>query len=96
MKRILWAIILPLLPTCADACQCLNAPICSAYWTSPVIFRGKVIEQTLLRPAPQSDEDLRWMRRLSKAPAGANIFGTIIIPCEGNESTGRASTWSHL
>jgi hypothetical protein len=170
MKRVLWTIVFFLLPTCADACSCLSAPICSAYWASPVIFRGKVIERTLLTLAPQSvknldgsaatiidpgkyrirfavaemfrgkseqeiivytnqqtsacgfpfedgkeyvvfayagaesaelstsecshthevtdasaDEDLRWMRGLSKAPAGANIFGTIIIPGEGNE-----------
>jgi Carboxypeptidase regulatory-like domain len=167
MKCILWAVILLLLPTCAEACSCIGpTPICSAYWTSPVIFRGKVIEQTLLRPAPQpvknpdgstdtiigpgkyrirfavaetfrgksereiivytneqssacgfpfedgkeyvvftyadresselstshcshthevTDDDLRWMRGLSKAPAGASIFGTITIPGEGNE-----------
>jgi hypothetical protein len=171
MKRILWAIVLLLLPACAEACSCISPkPICSAYWTSPVIFRGKVIEQTLVRPAPEpvknpdgstdtilspgkyrirfavaemlrgkseqeiivftneqssacgfpfedgkeylvftyasaespelstsrcshthevkdasADDDLRWMRGLSKAPAGASIFGTIAIPGEGNE-----------
>lgn len=49
MRRTLTLAVLLVSPSLSHACSCVTAsPICSAYWQTPVIFRGKVIELTLV------------------------------------------------
>jgi hypothetical protein len=51
MRRGVWRIWLVLsVSSLAHACSCGGPnPICSSFWQSPAIFRGTVVELTLLR-----------------------------------------------
>jgi hypothetical protein len=43
----------------ARACSCTGpSPVCSVYFGSPVIFRGTVVERTLVRPPAQTVKNL--------------------------------------
>jgi hypothetical protein len=49
MRYALFFATILLAPTCSYACSCIGPnPVCSEYWRSPVVFRGKVVERTLL------------------------------------------------
>ena len=44
---------------CSLACTCGSpSPVCSAYWQSPVVFRGKVIGQELVSPPETAVKNL--------------------------------------
>lgn len=53
--------VMMLLSGCATACACSCAgpnPICSVYFGTPVIFRGTVVERTLIQPPLQTVKNL--------------------------------------
>lgn len=59
MRRVLLIAILVLAPGVSYACSCAGpSPVCSAYWQSAVVFRGRVVEQTLVSPASQTVKNL--------------------------------------
>lgn len=48
MHRVALLVALVIAPSISQACSCSGPdPVCSAYWQSSVIFRGRVVEETL-------------------------------------------------
>lgn len=59
LKTILAATLMLSAWTTAAACSCVGPnPICSVYFGTPVIFRGTVVEKTLIRPTGQTVKNL--------------------------------------
>jgi hypothetical protein len=52
MLRALLIAALLVVPAVSQACSCLGPqPVCSAYWQSHVVFRGRIVDQTIVSPA---------------------------------------------
>ena len=55
--------------TCSYACSCIVPnPVCSQYWKSPVVFRGKVVERTLLSPTETTVQNLDGSTSTIRSP----------------------------
>ncbi len=60
MRRCFWLVLLLAASPLAHACSCNGPnPVCSVFWGTPSVFRGRVIERTLIRPPvpPIKDSD---------------------------------------
>lgn len=72
MRRVLLLALLALAPEVSHACSCAGAnPVCSAYWQSAVVFRGRVVEQTLVAPA---NETVKNLDRTSSTVQGPGYY----------------------
>ncbi|MGB9468106.1 MAG: carboxypeptidase regulatory-like domain-containing protein [Candidatus Acidiferrum sp.] len=59
MPRVLLLAALLIAPAFSQACSCIGPrPVCSAYWQSQVVFRGRVVEQTLVSPTNETVRNL--------------------------------------
>jgi hypothetical protein len=59
MRRILWLLLLLAADSVGHACSCMApVPVCSAFWQSPFVFRGRVIEIKVEAPLATSSSFL--------------------------------------
>ena len=69
MRRVLLIAMLALAPEVSYACSCVGpSPVCSAYWQSAVVFRGRVLQQTLISPANETLKNLDGTSSTVRSP----------------------------
>lgn len=85
MRRTLFLAVFLFLPPCSRACSCgSQKPICSVYWQDGVIFRGKVVEQTLVSPPETTVRNLDGSTSKIYSPGYYRVRFAVFETLRGN------------
>jgi hypothetical protein len=86
-RTILLAALL-LTPGLSCACTCGGQdPICSAYWQTPVVFRGRVLEQTLVGHTVQAVKNLDGTYSTIESPGYKRVRFSVLESFKGDSRT---------
>ena len=88
MLRVLVVVAFLLVPASSHACSCLGPrPVCSAYWQSQIIFRGRVAEQTLISSTDETIENLDGTYRTVHGPGYLRVRFSVLEMFRGESQS---------
>jgi|SRR5271155_4386289 len=88
MLRVLLVAALLLVPATSHACSCIGPqPICSAYWQSQVIFRGRVAEQTLFSSTNETVKNLDGSYSIIQGPGYYRVRFSVLEMFRGESQS---------
>ena len=79
MPRVLLLAALLIAPAFSQACSCVGPrPVCSEYWQSQVVFRGRVVEQTLVSPTNETVRNLDGTHSTIQGPGYYRVRFSVV------------------
>ena len=88
MLRALLIAALLLVPASSQACSCVGPqPVCSAFWQSHVVFRGRVVDQTIVSSAIGTVKNLDGSYSTTQGPGYFRVRFSVLEMFRGESQS---------